>query len=303
MKHWLCAFAVVFACLLASLPARAEVKVIASIMPVHSIVAAVMGETGKPELLLSGRLSEHTANFTPSQIARLGKADLVFLVGGGLERKLGQLSAGEAVNGKVFVELAKAPGVTTHPIREGGGWERNSDEDESLPADPHVWLDPGNAKAMAAAVAVALAKADPANAAIYAANTERFNASLDALAEDIAATLAPIRAKPYIVFHDAYQYFEKRFGLNAVGSISDYSAAAPSARRLLEIRRRIAGTGAVCAFREPQFDEKFVAAAMEGSAARASVLDPLGADLEPGPAAYAQILRNLATNLAACLAG
>jgi zinc transport system substrate-binding protein len=262
-----------------------------------------MGDAGQPELLLPGRLSEHAASFTPAQIARLGKADLVFMVGGGLERKLGQLSGSEAVNGKVFIELAKAPGVAIHPIREGGGWEKDEPEDEGLPADPHVWLDPGNAGAMAAAAAAALARADPGNAAAYAANATAFKASLESLAGEIEAGLATVKNKPYIVFHDAFQYFERRFDLNAVGSIADFSASAPSARRLREIRGRIAETGAVCAFREPQFDEKFVATVIEGSAARPGILDPLGAELEPGPLAYRQLLRNLAAGLAACLAG
>ena len=303
MNYWIRSLVVAIACFLASPAAQAEPKVIASIMPVHSIVAAVMGDLGKPELLLAGRLSEHAASFTPSQIAGLGKADLVFLVGGGLERKLGQLSGSEAVRGKVFIELAKTAGMTTHPIREGGGWEKDEHEDEGLPADPHVWLDPGNAGAMADAVAAALAKADPANAATYAANAASFSAALDTLADDIEATLAPVKDRPYIVFHDAYQYFEKRFGLNAVGSIADFSAAAPSARRLRDIRGKIAEAGAVCAFREPQFDEKFVATAIEGSAAKSGILDPLGADLQPGPLAYPRLLRNLAASLAACLAG
>ena len=291
------------ACVLASLPARAEVNVIVSIMPVHSIVAAVMGETGQPELLIAGRLSEHAASFAPAQIARLGKADLVFMVGSGLERKLGQLSGSEAVNGKVFIELAKAPGIITHPIREGGGWEKDEHDDEGLPADPHVWLDPGNAKAMADAAVAVLSQADPGNAALYAANANAFNASLDSLAGEIETALAAVKAKPYIVFHDAYQYFERRFGLNAVGSIADFSAAAPSAQRIHEIRGKIAAAGAVCAFREPQFDEKLVAAAIEGSTAKSGILDPLGAELEPGPLAYPQLLRNLAQSLAACLAG
>lgn len=303
MKKWIRSLVVAIACFLASAAAQAEPKVIASIMPVHGIVAAVMGDVGQPQLLLPGRLSEHAASFTPAQIAALGKADLVFLVGGGLERKLGQLSGGEAVNGKIFIELIEAAGVTTYPIREGGGWEKDEHEDKHLPADSHVWLDPGNAGAMADAVAAALSQADPANAAIYAANTKAFNASLDALAGEIAATLAPVKDRPYIVFHDAYQYFEKRFGLNAVGSIADFSAAAPSARRLREIRGKIAEAGAVCAFREPQFDEKFVATAIEGSAAQPGILDPLGADLQPGPLAYPRLLRNLAASLAACLAG
>jgi zinc transport system substrate-binding protein len=272
-------------------------------MPVHSIVSAVMGNLGQPELLLSGRLSEHAASFTPSQIARLGKADLVFMVGGGLEFKLGQLSGGEAVNGKVFIELARVPGVKTYPIREGGGWDKDDHENAGLPADPHVWLDPDNAKAMAEAAAAALSQADPAGAAAYAANAGSFAKSLDAVSGEVEAALAGVKGKPYIVFHDAYQYFEQRFGLNAVGSIADFSAAAPSARRLSQIRAGIARTGAVCAFREPQFDEKFVATVIEGSAVKSGILDPLGADLEPGPDAYPRLLRNLATSLASCLAG
>ncbi len=305
MNCWIRAFAAAIACLLASLPARAELKVIASIMPVHGIVAAVMGNVGRPELLLSGRLSEHAASFTPSQIAHLGKADLVFIVSAGLERKLGQLSGSEAMNGKVFVELAKAPGVKTHPIRAGGGWAKDDHGDAgvSLPIDPHVWLDPDNAKAMADAVAAALSQADPINATTYATNAAAFAAALDALSGEIEAALAGVKHKPYIVFHDAYQYFERRFGLDAVGSIADFSAAAPSAQRLRAIRGKIAETTAVCAFREPQFDEKFVATAIEGSTARSGTLDPLGADLVPGPDAYPQLLRNLAASLAACLAG
>ena len=113
-------------------PALAAPKVIASVVPVHGIVSAVMGDTGTPELLLAGSLSEHRATFTPQQVADLGKADLVFIVGRGLEAKLSQMSGTEAVNGKRFVELAKAPGITTHPIREGGTWEAHDhDHDRS----------------------------------------------------------------------------------------------------------------------------------------------------------------------------
>ena len=107
--------------LLSASPAMAAPRVIASIMPVQSIVASVMGETGAPELLLPGRLSEHTASLSPRQLSALRKADLVFMVSTRLEYKLGQISGSEAVNGKVFVELAGVPGVTTYAIRQGGG--------------------------------------------------------------------------------------------------------------------------------------------------------------------------------------
>jgi zinc transport system substrate-binding protein len=306
-------------CLAAS-PAVAAPKVIASVVPVHGIVSAVMGETGQPELLLSGSMSEHRATFTPQQIAGLGKADVVFIIGRGLEAKLSQISGSETVNGKRFVELSSAPGITTHPVREGGAWEAHDhghdhdhdhDHDHGhgeaadgvLSFDPHVWLDPANAKAMAAAVAAELARADPANAAAYTANAETFARSLDALSEKIAADLAPVKTVPYVVFHDAYQYFEKRFGLAAAGSISDVSAAAPSAKRLREVRRKIADVKAACVFREPQFDGKTVQTVIEGTGAREGMLDPIGASITPGPGAYQQLLQDLSKNLKACLAG
>jgi zinc transport system substrate-binding protein len=314
------AFSALALCLAAS-PALAAPKVIASVVPVHGIVSAVMGETGQPELLLSGSMSEHRATYTPQQIADLGKADLVFIIGQGLEAKLSQMSGSEAVNGKRFVELSSAPGITTLPIREGGAWEAHDhdhghdhghDHDHGhgeekaegvLSFDPHVWLDPENAKAMAAAVAAELAKADPANAATYTTNAEAFARSLDALSGEIAAELAPVKAVPYVVFHDAYQYFETRFGLSAAGSIADVSAKAPSAKRLKEVRGKIAEVKAACVFREPQYDGKVVQTVIEGTSARDGVLDPLGAGIAPGAGAYQQLLSQLSKDLKACLAG
>jgi zinc transport system substrate-binding protein len=312
----------VLAMCLAASPAVAAPKVIASVVPVYGIVSAVMGETGQPELLLSGTMSEHRATFTPQQIAGMGKADVVFIIGQGLEAKLSQIGGSEAVNGKRFVELSSAPGITTHPVREGGAWEAHDhdhghdhDHDHGhdhghgeaaegvLSFDPHVWLDPANAKAMAAAVAAELAKADPANATTYTANAENFARSLDTLSDEIAADLAPVKTVPYVVFHDAYQYFEKRFGLAAAGSISDVSAAAPSAKRLREVRRKIADVKAACVFREPQFDSKVVQTVIEGTGAREGTLDPIGAGITPGPGAYQQLLKDLSKNLKACLTG
>ncbi len=272
-------------------------------MPVHAIVSAVMGDTGKPQLLLQGRLSEHTASLTPRQLVALGHADLVFIVSAQLEFKLGQLSGSEAVGGKRFFELGEQLDIRRYPARQGGAWaaHEDGDEDEHGALDPHVWLDPNNAKAMALAAARELAAVDPPNAATYAANAARFAVSIDALTAELEAELAPVKSRPFIVFHDAYQYFERFFELNAVGSIADVRAASPSAKRLQEIRGRLKESGALCVFREPQFDAKFADVVIEGSQAKLGVLDPLGADLRQGPDAYFTLLRNLAGNLRACL--
>ena len=309
MRHLPALFA---AALLSAVPAMAGPKVVASVVPVQSIVAAVMGDTGSPDLLLQGSMSEHRAVFTPSQSATLGDADLVFIVGHGLEAKLATLGGSDAVNGKSFIQLSDAPGVTKLPVRQGGAWEPDSDEPAPAAAseaegvlgfDPHIWLDPENAKAMARQVAADLAKADPANGASYAANAQAFAADIDRTSAAIVAELAPVKAKPFIVFHDAYHYFEKRFGLTGVGSISDVSAQAPSAERLSAVRDTIIAAHAACVFREPQFDDKVVQTVIEGTSAREGVLDPLGATLTPGPQAYRQLLQNLAAALKDCLAG
>ena len=154
---------------------------------------------------------------------------------------------------------------------------------------------------MANAVAADLSKVDPGNAKTYEANATAFVASLDQLAADITAETKPMQNKPFVVFHDAYQYFEKRFGLTAVGSISDVSAAAPSAKRLNEIRSKLEETKAVCVFREPQFDAKYVTVVLEGSKSKPGVLDPIGYDITPGPKAYAELLARLAKDAGDCL--
>lgn len=312
--------ALLAAALITASPALAAPRVVASVVPVHSIVAAVMGDKGTPELLLQGSMSEHRAVFTPSQITMLGNADLVFIVGHGLEAKLAQISGSDAVNGKSFIALSEAPGIRTLPIREGGAWEAHDHAHEDgeehagdhaddhaaegvLSFDPHVWLDPDNAKAMAMAVAADLGKADPENAATYDANARAFAAEVDRSSSRIAAELAPVKDKPFIVFHDAYQYFERHFGLSGAGSISDVSAQAPSAERLAQVRDKIMSVKAACVFREPQFDGKVVGTVIEGTGAKEGVLDPLGAGLTPGPQAYPQLIQNLGAALKDCLSG
>ncbi len=307
------AITICLASLWLSTSALATPKVIASIMPVHSIVASVMGNVGTPDLLLSGKNSEHSASLSPQQISDLGKADVVFMIGGGLEHKLGQISGTEAVNGKKFVALADAPGIITLKIRKGGTFEE--DTDEPMPAstdaqygfalkyNPHIWLDPENAKAMTREVAADLGRIDPGHAKTYEANATAYLASLDQLETEISAATKSIQGKPFIVFHDAYPYFETRFGLTAVGSISDASAAAPSAKRLKEIKDKLEQTKAQCVFREPQFDTKYVNIVLEDSKARQGVLDAMGYDVAPGPNAYAETIRNLAKSARECLGG
>lgn len=285
-----------------SLSASAAPKVVTSIVPVHSLVAGVMNGVGTPELLLKGVNSEHQGSYSPQQISVLAHADVVFIIGDNLEMKLGEISGTETVNGKEFVKLDLAPDIITHRIRKGGNWEVDSDEPAAgNNADPHIWLDPENGKAMTKAIATALDAADPVHATQYDANATSQIAAIDRLEKELSLTLAPVKAKPFIVFHDAYQYFEKAFDMQAVGSISDYSATPPSAQRLEDIRNKIKSSKAVCVFKEPQFSDAAVLTVTEGNSAKLGVLDPIGATLNPGPLAYGELLRTITKNLTDCL--
>jgi zinc transport system substrate-binding protein len=151
-------------------------------------------------------------------------------------------------------------------------------------------------------MAETLSEADPGNAAIYQANAKRLAARITALDRALAAELAPIRDVPYVVFHDAYHYFEKHYGLSAAGSITISPEQPPGARRLSEIRDKIARLQVRCVFAEPQFEPTLVETVREGTAARTGVLDPLGAALPSGPDLYFEVMRGLARSLRGCLA-
>ena len=146
-----------------------------------------------------------------------------------------------------------------------------------------------------------MAELDPDNAAQYRENAAAAQAELAALEEDIAETLAPVKSRPFIVFHDAYHYFEARFDIEAGGAISENDARAPGAARVSELRDLVAESGAKCVFAEPQFNPGLIAAVTEGQGTGTGTLDPLGADLEPGAALYVDLLRGMAENMAACL--
>ncbi|WP_198947901.1 zinc ABC transporter substrate-binding protein [Magnetofaba australis] len=172
---------------------------------------------------------------------------------------------------------------------------------ETAAMDPHIWLDPHNGAVMAAHMAAVLGKADPANAALYTENARRFAQNLAQWEAHARTRLAPLRGAPYLVFHDAYHAFEAHFGLTPVGAISISPERRPGAKRLHELRRIVQQRNARCLFSEPQFPSAIAQSVIEGSAARLGVLDPLGAELKPGPDAYLQLLDQLVESLTACL--
>lgn len=283
--------------------------VVASIKPVHSLVAGVMKGVGAPGLILKGAASPHTYVMRPSDAAALEAARLVFWVGPHMEAFLARPLRSLARNAAI-VELGRAEGVVPLPLREGGMFEAHGHEGGGGhahshahgEADAHMWLDPDNAAAMVRAIAAALSAADPANAPAYADNAAALVARLAALAAEIDGELRPLRGKGFVVFHDAYQYFEKRFGVTAAGSITVSPEVLPGAARIAEIRARVRALGVACVFAEPQFEPRLVDVVIESTGARAGVLDPEGGSLAEGPDLYFELLRGLAASLRACLA-
>ncbi len=302
------ASAVAIALILLAFPAAAAPTVVASIKPIHSLAAAVMGDMGAPVLLVDGAESPHTYNLAPSDAQTLENADLVVWAGPALspflDRAVGQIAPAEA-----SLALMAAPGVDMLENRVAGPWAGTGhdageagEEGDARARDPHIWLDPDNAVAMGQAIADRLAALDPGRAERYAANQAALRQRIDARDAALAQQLAPVADRPYVVFHDAYQYFEAHYGLNAVGSLTLSPDRQPGAKRLQALRRHLAATAAVCVFREPQFPPDLVAPLIEGSDVRVAVLDPLGAELAPGPALYPALMQAMADNLTGCLA-
>ncbi|MDG1029382.1 MAG: zinc ABC transporter substrate-binding protein, partial [Alphaproteobacteria bacterium] len=179
--------------------------------------------------------------------------------------------------------------------------DKHDDHDDHNETDPHVWLDPQNAKALVHEIEEQLAKIDPENAEVYEANASIIMKKLDKLTNEIDVNLKPIRGRGYVVFHDAYQYFENRFGISAIGSITVSPEAMPGAERVRELQEKIIELDATCVFSEPQFQPKLIATVTEGTNAGTGVLDPLGASLENGPKLYFELIRNMANSLKDCL--
>lgn len=293
-----------------AVPAAAELKVVVTIKPVHALVAGVMAGLGTPELLVTGSASPHLFALTPSGARALHGADAFFRVSPTVEPFTEKIVASLPSSVRV-VTLADAAGVVRLSARDGDTFEQHDHdhdhdaESHAAPAsavgDGHVWLDAGNAKHMVSEIARVLTELSPQDKARIDENASRVTAQIDAVDKEISIELADVSGRPYVVFHDAYQYFERRYGLSPVGAITVRPETQPGARRLSEIRRKISGLGAVCVFAEPQYRPDVVKAIAQDADARTAVLDPEGALLEPGPGAYVELLRNLARSLKSCL--
>ena len=291
---------------LCATPALAEVpRVATDIAPVHSLVAQVMGDLGAPALVVDPSGTPHAYSMRPSEARAIASANLVVWIGPDLTPWLEGPIDTLAPDAAQLV-LIEAEGITRYPYRDaalfgdGGTHDHDHDHDHGG-SDPHAWLDPDNAALWLGQIADSLAALDPDNAATYRANAAAGQARIADTVATLTADLAPAQDLDYVVFHDAYQYFERAFGLSPLGAIALSDAQDPSAARLTEIRAAILDIGATCAFAEPQFNTALLETAMDGTGAQIGIIDPLGSTIPEGADHYPTLLLQMGAAISACI--
>lgn len=279
-------------------PAYAEApRVVATIKPLHSLVAQVMAGVGEPELLVQGAASPHTFQMKPSDARKLAGARVIFFIGPSYEVFLRKALKGLPLEVRK-VAMQGQKGVLVLPVRHNESDEHDHDHG---PVDGHMWLDASNGRIMLGVIAETLCGVDVADCERYRANAKRAGAQLLGLDAALKKEMAPFKERRFVVFHDAYQYFERAYGVRSAGSVALVPEMAPGAKHLAAIREKLRSGGAVCVFREPQFPPRAAEAVAEGTGARVGVLDPLGAGLENGPALYEALLMGVSRQLRECL--
>ena len=299
------------AAILMSSTAMADVPSVAvDIAPVHSLVARVMRSVGEPNLIIPTNASPHRYNLRPSEAKALQDANLVFWMGEGLAPWMENALDSLASNAKIIALLDQKE-TELMEFREGALFEEHDhddhadhdDHDEHAHGkyDPHAWLSLENARTWLNLIAAQLSATDPENAGVYFSNAAEARAELETLISEVNKMLKPVRGMKFVVFHDAYQYFEKSFDFPASGAISLSDASDPSPARIAQIHGRIKEQGIDCVLAEPQYKPGLVATVLDGSSAKASVIDPLGYGLEVGEELYPQLIRQMAKTLINCL--
>ena len=312
-------------------PANADIKVVASIKPIHSLASYLMNGVAKPDLIVDGYASPHGFAMKPSHAKMLQNADLIFWVGEDVENFL-EKPLGSIAKKAEKIELMQIKGLQVLKFRERNIFDDHDDhghddhdkkEDHDSHAkkedhddhgkkedhddherhahgefDPHIWLDPINAKVILNEMVEHLIENDPKNEAKYKSNLDEALKDIDKLTIDVMTELS--NSVSSIVFHDAYQYFEKRFNVNILGAFTVNTDVMPGAEQLAEIREIIEHDKVACVFSEPQFNPDIIKAVAKDMNIKTGVIDPLGATLDPGKDLYFNLIRNMSKSFKGC---
>ncbi len=316
--------------------AASDLKVVVTIKPFHSLVAAVMQGVSKPVLLFNGNTSPHSYSLRPSEAEKLQKAELIFWSGEKLEGFLAKPLKSLASKAKL-ISFQNIYGLQHWPLRSGIDWQSTEPDSEHSTlhlseektathsdtdphnsehstvhlseektahhsdTDPHIWLDPRNADIITQYIVEILSETDPENTAIYQSNGNNIRLRLKKLDQELLEKMAAVSKKAYLVFHDAYQYFEKRYQLNSLTSVTLGIGHSTSVQRMMELQQKIKNNNIICIFTEPQFSPKLVQTVIAGSSVKKGILDPLGSKIPPGPELYFSLLNNLGHSIRMCL--
>jgi zinc transport system substrate-binding protein len=315
-------------------PVNAKVKVVTSIKPLHSLASYLMDGVGKPDLIVDGYASPHGFSMKPSHAKMLQNADLIFWVGEGMENFL-EKPLNSIAKKAEKIELMETKGLQVLRFRERnifdehdhddhddhGKKEEHDDHDDHDDHgkkeehddhddhdgheghahgeyDAHIWLDPMNAKVILNEMVEHLIENDPKNEAKYKSNLDKALKDIDKLTIDVMTELS--NSVSSIVFHDAYQYFEKRFNVNILGAFTVNTDVMPGAEQLAEIREIIKHDKVSCVFSEPQFNPDIIKAVAKDMNIKTGVIDPLGATLNPGKDLYFDLIRNMSASFKGC---
>jgi len=314
--------------------ANAEIKVVTSIKPIHSLASYVMDGVGKPDVIVDGYNSPHGFSLKPSHAKMLENADLVIWIGEDLEAFLEKPLDTIAKKAK-NIEVMDLKGIKKLKFREKNifeghddhghdehkehghdehkdehkehGHDEHKDEHKEHDGheghghgehDPHVWLDSMNAKVIVKEITKQLVQLDSKNSATYKANSKKALADIDKLTKNIKKDLS--KDLRFVVFHDAYQYFEKRFGIQVLGALTVNTDVMPGAEQLSEIREVIEHEKVNCIFSEPQFNPSIIKSIAKDTKVKTGILDPLGAKLDKGKNLYFDLLNNMASSFKGC---
>ena len=278
-------------------------EIVVSIKPLHSLVSAVTEGSNSVSLVIDGSMTPHNFALKPSHAKLLNNAKVFFYIDDEFESALKKTVRGLPKSVKV-IRVSKIKKLRLLSTRADDNWEEDGHDHHDhghSSTDLHIWLDPNNAIAIVKSITQELSAIYPENINIYKKNAKNIIKKIKTTDLLIKSMLEPIRNKPYVVFHDAYQYFEKSYSLNSVGSILVDPELPASPKRIIKIRSKIKSLNAHCVFKEPQFRAKIVKTVIDGTTTKIGILDPLGADIKSGPGMYTGLLKNIAENLNACL--
>jgi zinc transport system substrate-binding protein len=295
-----------------------------------------MDGVGKPDLIVDGYNSPHSFAMKPSHAKMLQNADLIFWVGEDMESFL-EKPLNSIAKKAEKIELMEIKGLNKLEFRERNIFEEHEDhghdehkehghkedkhddhkehdehkehghkedkhDDHQGHAhgehDPHIWLDPMNAKVILSEMAEHLIENDQKNEAKYKENLKKAHKDLDKLTKKVKSELN--KDFKSIVFHDAYQYFEKRFDINILGAFTVNPDVMPGAEQLAEIREVIEHDKVSCIFSEPQFNPDIIKAVAKDTNVATGVIDPLGATLDPGKDLYFDLIGNMSKSFKGC---